>query len=398
MGTSITIERFAEIRAEMETGKLREEALLHHHVGVEEWTAASREFLMAMKDELSAGRFELSNRYSTAFLTKQKALSEKNTKTEKNAAPRAAPLQKVESPAPPALSENNTQRPTYEIAASAPAAFTAPGPVEVRIVPKARPATVAFAMPTGPATPFQEGDSQTGLANALRHAEETTSKEKSTPLPIGATHDEIDISAIRRSVTPFAGGSATPSNPSPASNPAEPQAALPAQVSSSPREPQAYGGVAEAGATAEVDIKALMKDVLVFNSSKPSEKSAPIATSAPTSAPAKTGLTFTGTTDVDISAIARSALAFGTEKPTQQVAAAVPTLTVQQYASMCVDIELNPKDATAILAKYGTNDAGRRVLDIGWSRIFAEQPARKKAFDEAKVAYRTWLDRGGRPG
>lgn len=105
------------------------------------------------------------------------------------------------------------------------------------------------------------------------------------------------------------------------------------------------------------------------------------------------------TASVNIAALARQVLAFNaTKKPDSPPAAAplVPTLTMEQYASLCVDIEMAPAQAPEILRRYGANEPGKRVLDEGWSRIFAEQPARRTAFESAKVAYRTWLSQGGR--
>ena len=69
----ITIERCAELRAEMDAGRLRDEVLGWAGVTAEEWTAAQRGWLEKMGAELGRGRFELTNRYTQAFLAQQRA-------------------------------------------------------------------------------------------------------------------------------------------------------------------------------------------------------------------------------------------------------------------------------------------------------------------------------------
>lgn len=118
---------------------------------------------------------------------------------------------------------------------------------------------------------------------------------------------------------------------------------------------------------------------------------------------------------VDVGALARRVLAFGPPKPAEaetlqpapaqqagpaqpprQAAPAVPMLTVEQYASLCVDLELSPQSTAEVLRRYGVTPDAKRTLDEGWSRVFAEQPPRRAAFEHAKVTYRAWLARGGR--
>jgi len=73
--TEITLERCAELRAEMDAGRLRDEVLGRAGVTGEAWTAAQRGWLEKMGAELELGRFELTNRYTHAFLDRQRALA-----------------------------------------------------------------------------------------------------------------------------------------------------------------------------------------------------------------------------------------------------------------------------------------------------------------------------------
>lgn len=122
-----------------------------------------------------------------------------------------------------------------------------------------------------------------------------------------------------------------------------------------------------------------------------------------------------GTEAVDLAALARKVLAFGPPTPGapgthgsspafSKAAApppgarsgALPALTVEQYASLCVDVELSPHEVAEALQRYGVTLDGKRALDEAWNRLFNEQPARRGAFEHAKITYRAWLSRGGR--
>lgn len=76
--TSLTIERYAEIRAEMEVGRPRDEVLARAGLGVDAWTTEQRSWLQKMSAELERGRFELTNRYTKAFLERQSAFQAKS--------------------------------------------------------------------------------------------------------------------------------------------------------------------------------------------------------------------------------------------------------------------------------------------------------------------------------
>jgi len=73
MGTAVTLERYAEICAEMERGALRDQVLARAAITPDEWTVAQREWLARMGAEIERSRFELTNRYTQAFLDRPRA-------------------------------------------------------------------------------------------------------------------------------------------------------------------------------------------------------------------------------------------------------------------------------------------------------------------------------------
>lgn len=155
---------------------------------------------------------------------------------------------------------------------------------------------------------------------------------------------------------------------------------LPFDPNARPEEMPSLGPQRQSGLTNDVDVSAIVRKVLAFGPQKTAEKP-PAA--APSPAPVKPP-------------VAPATPPVPTPPVAQAAPPIVPTLTIEQYASLCVDIESSPAHTTEILRRYGANEAGKRVLDEGWARLFSEQPVRRAAFENAKVAYRTWLSQGGR--
>jgi hypothetical protein len=71
---SIPLERCAEMRAEMDAGGERDLVLARAGVSADAWTEAQRAWLDKMGAELTVGRYELTQRYTQAFLAKSRAL------------------------------------------------------------------------------------------------------------------------------------------------------------------------------------------------------------------------------------------------------------------------------------------------------------------------------------
>ena len=74
-----------------------------------------------------------------------------------------------------------------------------------------------------------------------------------------------------------------------------------------------------------------------------------------------------------------------------------PALTLEQYASLCVDLQNPQADAAAVLRRYSLTPETKRALDSRFSELFHRDPAQNAAFQQACVAYRAWLARGAAP-
>jgi hypothetical protein len=73
-----------------------------------------------------------------------------------------------------------------------------------------------------------------------------------------------------------------------------------------------------------------------------------------------------------------------------------PALTLQQYASLSVEIGQDPAKEAEICARYGLSAAFRESAERHWRARLEAEPAARAAFDQACATYRAWLaSRGG---
>jgi len=69
----------------------------------------------------------------------------------------------------------------------------------------------------------------------------------------------------------------------------------------------------------------------------------------------------------------------------------VPDLTVQQYASFRVELQLDPGRADAILHRYGVAPDARPALDDHWRARFDADPLLRMMFAKAYATYLGWI-------
>ena len=256
MGTSLTVERYAEMRAEMEAGKLRDEVLARAGLGSQEWIEAQSEWLQRMGSEIELGRFELSNRYTRAFLERQQAIAAANVpepvtrRAERQPAPSEGPLplarQLLEAPLPVAHQPFAAPLPTSPRPAPAPAPVAplpqAPlpqAPLPLAAPPQPEPPRIAAmglgrraaplgqTMPgveraSGPALPFQP---KAAGAAAPRPASPQVAPREQSPSPKKPTTLDTTLDPTRpvEPALPFGkpGPNAKPSSPPPGRAPSD---------------------------------------------------------------------------------------------------------------------------------------------------------------------------------
>jgi hypothetical protein len=74
-------------------------------------------------------------------------------------------------------------------------------------------------------------------------------------------------------------------------------------------------------------------------------------------------------------------------------APAAPVLTLEQYASLCVDLALQPDGADDTITRYGLTDDARRAEDAAWRVRLGIDPEQLERFQHAAAVYRAWREK-----
>jgi hypothetical protein len=113
------------------------------------------------------------------------------------------------------------------------------------------------------------------------------------------------------------------------------------------------------------DISSIVAAVLAKKAATPFDKQAAATASAPAAAPLPA--------------------------PVPASAPPDPALTLEQYASLCVELTLAPANAREITQRYGLSDEGRARVDAYWRGRIANEPEVDNAFRWAYHSYQQWI-------
>lgn len=404
MAMDVTIERYAEIRAELEAGRLRDDVLARAGLTVDEWIAAQRGWLEQLARELKRSRFELTNRYSRVFLDHQRALTTSETRL-------PAPDATVPHPPEAALRPAALPAMIAPMHAVAPVIFeaeTAPMPPRVARPPAALAGTMNVDRAVfGAALPFAPGSPVPAIATATMPS--ALPKVNRAPSELTGTRG-VDASAFGPAL-PFLGGAPPP--------PPTSTLETPPPLAPSPPVQSAPSGEVPLGAAPPLVPKVKRVDPLLsgtmnvdnsmFGPTLPFAAGSPapaiaIATALPkvNRAPAE----LTGTRGVDLSALG-AALPFlgGAPPPVPAAPPAPPTptgqsfgldsWTVEQYASLCAEMAFNPAATAETLSRYRLTSESRIELDHRWKVRLSGDRAAMEKWQSAYQTYLTFL--GARP-
>lgn len=353
MSTPVTLERYAEIRAEMDAGKLRDEVLARTGISSDEWSATQRTWLERMGTELERGRFELTNRYTQAFLERQRA------------------LQATASPAPSAVAapaSSPTTAPLPRLVVPAPLPFA---PAKPPPPPAVSPPMAPLPMAPLPMTPLPM-----------------------TPLPMAALPPEVPLSATaeiaddaaRTLSTPFgaAGREALPFTKSPFDADEPNLHATPGDFDARTTLPLDRGRLVEKDA---LPFKDASSDVRSTLRSEPEDLALDQDQAAPSTVQAPL-------------ANARPALPFMTPTEPRREASTAPLppemkhlqgITLSQYAQICADVRASPDSIAQIRSHYRLDAHAWVALHTLWQERFKLDPAlraRWQALVETALSHR----------
>jgi hypothetical protein len=85
------------------------------------------------------------------------------------------------------------------------------------------------------------------------------------------------------------------------------------------------------------------------------------------------------------------AMPFSTKTPAAPPPAEISAFTVEQYASLCVDLAADPARADETLRRYHLSPEQRRAIDAEWHARFAREPSAWLAWDRACKTYQAWI-------
>jgi hypothetical protein len=77
--------------------------------------------------------------------------------------------------------------------------------------------------------------------------------------------------------------------------------------------------------------------------------------------------------------------------PESATLAGLPEFTVERFASLCAELELDASRSAEILDRYRIRADQKAILDKAWGARFRAEPATYAAFQEAKSIYTRWL-------
>lgn len=418
---ALTIERYAEMRAEMDAGKLRDEVLALSDLSVDAWTVQQSKWLEKMGAELEGGRFELTNRYSRAFVDRQ-------TEIRKRAAPPpvvkpAAPIAPIVEPAPVAAPIAAPVAAPVPGFASVPMSrgqlFVSDAPSPWATAPEPKPApkqdlasTSFFSADSfvSAALPFQPG------SGAGDSTPPPAPAAPSTPPPrkmVDRSTQAISVVSLE-DILPFE--QANPSHPqvptqplpqaSATAHPPVPTQPLPQTQSQSQPPPAVVPAPPPVRKRADSVLPPLELDPLAstmgFDSSMHVAPALPFDHSSIAKAPAAPHQAKSDSSypplpppqpvnQIPVPGKRASESSFPRVVAPPAAANQAPPLTLEQYASLCVELNAAPNQAAEIAGRYGLTQPQWTTVNQYWQTRMTREPDVRAAWERACVTYRQWL-------
>jgi hypothetical protein len=414
VSTPVTLERYAQMRAEMETGSLRDEVLARAGVSPEIWTATQREWLEKMGTELQRSRFELTNRYTRAFLDRQDELKRAAAERERAASvPVMEPPSVAAEPSPPAPVDKASPWAADAVLGPLPpstsAAFSAAQTDELTLAPTApREQTLPFrAAPAGAPAPrpvrsILQPPAAPAAPSSPHHVDDADEKTQ----PIRPSNlGENTLPFLRAGHRRWIGGSTSfPSDrldddgsaettvlTSPKTPPSAP--ALPFGPAASTRPGLVERPIAQQPAPRASDDEDettrpprgdfFGKPAVPFATGTATDLAAqpPQSANAPPQDEEQTMIVVPGMkTPIGPARSAAAAV------PLSSLARGPNNLTMEQYATLRAELDVDPLREAEILARYQLTHESRAALDAHHQRSISASPAAALRFTQAYSA------------
>jgi hypothetical protein len=220
------------------------------------------------------------------------------------------------------------------------------------------------------------------------------------PPPAKAPAPQVELPTYMRVATGGAGPFAPPVTPPP---PAPAPLAPPAMPKPDPLMMTVTGANPDEplpfveGVPATAALSSAVEHAQVVQGPKPSPPAKALGTTAPADAGriaeiARRLLPFSGAPPAD-PLTGRASVVPG-ESPLNAASPGAddaPALTLEQHASLCVELARHADRAGEILARYGLDAEGKVALDTHYRAVVAASPEQRAAWDKAYRTYDAWL-------
>ena len=410
------LERFAALSADIESGAPRDEVIAREGLSVEAWTRAQESWLGKMADEASRKRFELTNRYNSAFVAQRRGgAGGRRPGKKKKAAPAAvvgaatAPTRSAPSPGIAAASPAFVAPPPSFVAPPPPFVSTsAPlAPAPAFIAPPASVAMPAIVAPSAVAihaapaaaaapsmnlggtvaaetiSPFASGAPLPFKQGRAVIAEPTATPAPPPPRRAGARTMEGVLSPFARSVTPF--GQRAEPRAEPPTAPLVPIKPIP-RPAFDPDAPMDLSGTVVASSHDPVDSggKLPFRKTGDAAARPPPPGPPPPAVGLPVRAAAAPPATPAAPASAPVGAAAPAAAPRATR------------FTLEQFASLSAEIAVKPAAVAQVRGRYGLDEASHRAEAEEWGRRFSADKELFARYGGLFQSYRDWLARPAR--
>jgi hypothetical protein len=379
------LETFAEIRAVLDAGHARVDVLTEHGLDDALWRAEEERLLSHLADAADRADLDRLRAYQAAYRSKWREVTDEAPVVPNVDPPRATESSPVVA-LPIAASESATvpqARASYRLAEASPTGALASGAAARRAPPELAGTSLGFNAPAAP-LPFVASDTR-------RDPSEASPSAPAKRAPAAITGTSVGFVAPKGPALPFAPGASLA--PSTAAGAILERAALtPAVAATIPpkaptvmltgRRPSRDASPWAADVRGTLDGVAASEPVLPFDPNAPPTLSAPTG-HVPSRRP---GSGLAGTIDA-------TAAPAGPPLPFKSAASpSSPTeLSVEQYASLCVELAVESAKADEVLRRYRLTPDERKALDEHWRRQFATQATVWMAYDRAYAAYKKWF-------
>lgn len=390
----LAIERFAALSADIEAGAARDEVIAREGLSVEAWTRAQESWLGKMAEEAARKRFELTNRYNTAFVAQRRSHDGSGRRASKKKQGARAGVANV-APAPPPVAAPPSFVAPAPPSSAAPPSFVAPPPSFVAPPPRAfAPPFVAAPAPVvAPPAPVAAPAFVAPASIAI----------STPPVAVAPAPQNLGVTTAAQSRSPFASDGGLPFVKSASFEPIEPprSSALPpatpferpsAQPAPSAKfDPNAVmdlSGTVSAEMVSPIDINAL----LPFRGTSGAR---PPPSAPPPPGASLQNLPFRAATPAAKAPAAPTAPS-APAAPAAPVASRAVRFTLEQFTSLSAEIAVKPSAVAQVRGRYGLDEASHRAEAEEWGRRFAADKELFARYSALFQSYRDWLARSTR--